>query len=451
MNFVEMLRRLFRSPAFKFVVICILVLLLSIPLLFAYALIHERQGFAGNAQSEIGNLWGGQQTLRGPVLAVPVIHTRRVKRGKETEERQVRRIAIFLPEDLKIRPVVRTEMRSRGIFTIPVYRSEIAVEGRFIAPETRQYASPSSELLWNEAVMAVTLSDVRGIKKTASVRLGNGSEVKFRSGLGVSGVHNRTFGIHIPLGADTARNGVAFSFKLDVNGSSRMWFVPAGGETLIEMKSDWPHPSFTGAFLPESRQISARGFEAQWRIPRLARGQGQALEQDGLSNLLQRTAFGVNFFQPVKFYSLAERALKYALGFIAIVFLSVFIAEMNSARRVHWIQYLFVGFSMIIFYLVLIGTAEHIGFDRGYLAAAAATSVLIGSYIATVTSSWRNGALLLSVISLVYGLLYLLLRVEDYALLIGSISAFVLLAIVMFATRNVDWSLSRDAQDRAAE
>ena len=152
------------------------------------------------------------------------------------------------------------------------------------------------------------------------------------------------------------------------------------------------------------------------------------------------SAFGIDFIQPVHFYRLAERALKYALGFIGIVFLAVFVIEIQSKRRVHWIQYLFVGLALVIFYLVLIGTAEHIGFEFGYLAAAVATSALIGTYFGIVVKSRLRGACLGVLVTGIYGLLYLLLRIEDYAMLIGSLAAFCLLATVMFATRNVDWS-----------
>ena len=160
---------------------------------------------------------------------------------------------------------------------------------------------------------------------------------------------------------------------------------------------------------------------------------------------MQHTAFGVRFFQPVQFYSLAERALKYAQGFIAVVFFAVFVMEMQGARGVHWIQYMFVGLALAIFYLVLIGTAEHIGFEGGYLAAAGATSLLVGSYVGTITQSRGRGAQIFAIISIIYGLLYLLLRVEDYALLIGSLAAFAMLATIMFATRNIDWSRGGEA------
>ena len=445
MGLVDAIRGLMRSPAFKFIVIIVLILALAIPLLFVYLMVKERAQYAAAAKAEIGRAWGGEQSLRGPFIMVPTVREQTVRSRNETRVEKIREFAVFLPEQLSINPVVRTEVRRRGIFEVPVYRSEIAFTGTFIPPEMRKVTQPGTEILWPEAVLALLISDVRGIKKTAQIKLGDAAAVKFRSGLGLeTGSRGRPVGaIHVPVDETAAKQGFTFAFKLDLNGSGALNFVPAGGETEVVAQSDWPHPSFNGSFLPESRTISDKGFEATWKIPRLARGQSQTLHVRQVAGLMNTTRFGVSFFQPVKFYSLAERALKYAQGFLAIVFFAVFVLEMQSRRRVHWIQYLFVGLALVVFYLVLIGTSEHIGFEAGYLAASAATSILVGSYIATVTRSTGRGLQIFGVIAVIYALLYLLLRVEDYALLIGSIAAFAMLAAVMFATRNIDWSDNR--------
>ena len=451
MGLVDAIRRLANSPAFKFLLIILLIVALAVPLIFVYLLVSERTQYATKAKAEVGRAWGDAQTIRGPFVIVPTRRERTVRRGNETRTEQVSEIAVFLPETLDVRPTVRTEERRRGIYTVPVYRSEIAVTGTFDAPETRRITSKGATILWDEAVLAVLITDVRCIKRTAEIAIG-AETTRFRSGPGVeTGPPGRQPGaIHVPLDPERARQGFSFSFRLDLNGSSALNFVPAGGETEITVLSDWPHPSFSGAFLPDTRTITDAGFEAAWKIPRLARGQGQTQHVGNLANLMQQTVFGVRFFQPVKFYSLAERALKYAQGFIAVVFFAVFVMEMKAERRVHWIQYLFVGLALAVFYLVLIGTAEHIGFEGGYLAAATATSLLLGSYIGTVTRSPGQGVQIFAIVAVIYALLYILLRVEDYALLIGSLAAFAMLAAVMFATRNVDWSSTERSAPQAA-
>jgi inner membrane protein len=427
MNIVDSIHRSVNSPAFKFILVIVLILALTIPLLFVALLVGERESFARQARSEVGRMWGSAQTVRGPYLIVPTSRVREVRTKAGVEQQTIREFAAFLPEELKVSSQVATENRKRGIFNVPVYRSTIRFEGRFIEPLIRGFEQTETKLHWPEAVLVMTLDDVRGIKQTAELMFpGGAAGARFRAGVGVD-ENSRIQGIHVPISSEAAQSGFKFTFDLALNGSSQIQFIPAGGETEVSIRSDWPHPSFTGAFLPDAREISDAGFSATWKVPRLARGIGQT----------------------IRFYSLAERALKYALGFIGIIFLAVFVMEMKSRKRVHWIQYLFVGLALVIFYLVLIGTAEHIGFDLGYLAAAIATSVLVGSYFGTVVGKVSSGASLAAILGVIYALLFLLLRVEDYAMLIGSLAAFALLALVMFATRNVNWSKGSLAGEEA--
>ncbi len=449
MNIVDSIHRSVNSPAFKFILVIVLILALTIPLLFVALLVGERESFARQARSEVGRMWGSAQTVRGPYLIVPTSRVREVRTKAGVEQQTIREFAAFLPEELKVSSQVATENRKRGIFNVPVYRSTIRFEGRFIEPLIRGFEQTETKLHWPEAVLVMTLDDVRGIKQTAELMFpGGAAGARFRAGVGVD-ENSRIQGIHVPISSEAAQSGFKFTFDLALNGSSQIQFIPAGGETEVSIRSDWPHPSFTGAFLPDAREISDAGFSATWKVPRLARGIGQTIKLASMTHLMDSKSFGVSFYQPIRFYSLAERALKYALGFIGIIFLAVFVMEMKSRKRVHWIQYLFVGLALVIFYLVLIGTAEHIGFDLGYLAAAIATSVLVGSYFGTVVGKVSSGASLAAILGVIYALLFLLLRVEDYAMLIGSLAAFALLALVMFATRNVNWSKGSLAGEEA--
>ncbi len=436
MSIFEVLQKAMRSPGFKFVLVAFLVLILSIPLLFVYLMTSERESYANKALRDVSHMWGSAQTVRGPFIIVPTLKKREVRRGNETRVEKVRNFAVFLPENLDVAADVKSEIRSRGIFEVPVYRSKLRFSGRFKTADLTRINRSVDEILWPEAVFTLIMNDVRAIKKTAEITIDGANKQLFRSGSGISHVK----GIHVPVNEAQAQGDMSFAFTLHLNGSTSLNFVPAGGETAIKMTSDWPHPSFKGAFLPDKRQINDKGFQAQWAIPRLARGQAQAFLAENLSALMRDTIFGVTFYQPVGYYGLVERSLKYALGFIAIAFFAVFIMEIHSGRRVHWIQYVFVGLALIIFYLVLLGTSEHLGFEFSYTIAALSTCVLIAAYVASALKSVNRGFALFSIMGLIYGLLYLLLKVEDYAMLIGSIAAFLLLAIVMFATRNVDWS-----------
>ncbi|MDN3721556.1 cell envelope integrity protein CreD [Roseibium salinum] len=237
------------------------------------------------------------------------------------------------------------------------------------------------------------------------------------------------------------QNGAtAFSFNipLQLNGSTAFYVAPAGQTTKVALQSDWPHPGFTGTFLPETRTISDTGFEADWTIPYLARGTPGVQETDQLP--LQDKLLGVKFVDPVNFYQTISRSLKYAIGFISLTFLAVFVLEMRTGWRFHWIQYGLVGLALIIFYVMLLAFAEHAGYGPAYLIAAAAATVLNAVYVGTSLKSRTAGLTMLLVLAVIFSVLFALMQEQDYALLIGSAIAFISLAATMFVTQKIDWS-----------
>jgi inner membrane protein len=235
----------------------------------------------------------------------------------------------------------------------------------------------------------------------------------------------------------------AFAFTVDLafNGSVSLSVAPVGRETRVAFGSDWPHPSFSGAFLPDERRIGPQGFTAAWRIPHLARSVPEAwsLTEAGLERL-QPHAFGVTMIDPVDFYSLVNRAAKYGIMFVALGFMAVFCLELVSVRRVHAVQYLFTGLALVFFYVLLLSLAEHLGFTLAYLAASVATGAMLSLYVGLALSSAARGLIMLAVFAAIYVILFLILQLEDYALLAGAILGFVALTTVMFVTLRVDWS-----------
>lgn len=431
-------KRMVDSPAFKFIILGVLTLVLMIPLLLVYLIVDERQSYSRQAVSEVGRKWGREQSFAGPYLVIPmermVESTNR--QGVKSSYRE-EKFAVLLPETLNVNSDVTAKELQRGIFDIPVYNSVVRYAGKFKAADVDQLRRNRFELRLDEAVLAVQITDVRGIKKTTDVLI-NETAKRFQAGVGVKSPRGR--GIHIPMTASQITDGFSFQFELPVNGTRHLQIEPSGGETRMEMKSNWPHPSFMGNFLPTERSISADGFSAKWVVPQLARGFGQLHIVKDIAPLMRSNLFGVQFYQPVGFYDLVSRALKYAIAFISAVYLMVYIMEVYVGKPIHWIQYVFVGFALLIFYLVLLALAEHLGFEIAYGTASLATSVLIGLYTSSALSSPRKGLVLGFLIAIIYTLLYLLLRVEDYALLIGSLAGFFMLASVMYMTRNVDWS-----------
>jgi inner membrane protein len=245
--------------------------------------------------------------------------------------------------------------------------------------------------------------------------------------------------------AEQALQPFAFTLDLVFNGSVSLLAAPVARDTRVSLASDWPHPSFSGSFLPDERRIASSGFTASWKIPHLARSVPEAwsLSEAGLERLLPY-AFGVRLVAPVDFYSLVNRAVKYAVLFVALAFMAVFCLELVSECQVHPVQYVFTGVALVFFYVLLLSFAEHLGFTLAYLLASIATAAMLASYVGAALGSVQQGLVMMIVFSITYAILYLVLQLEDYALLAGSIVGFIALTIVMFATLRVDWSGARD-------
>ena len=242
-----------------------------------------------------------------------------------------------------------------------------------------------------------------------------------------------------------AASGFGFRFDLRLNGSNLLDFTPVARETTVELAADWPHPSFGGTFLPIERTVRNDGFSAHWYVPHLARSVPQAWNlSDGGLERLRPYGFGTRFYTPVDFYKLISRASKYAVMFLGAAFMAVFLLELRSPRQVHPVQYFFVGFAMVFFYVLLLSFSEHIGFLKAYLLAAGATGGLLALYVGRAQLSLAKGAATLVLFLVLYGLLFMILRMEDYALLAGAILGFVTFSTIMFATLRVDWSEAAD-------
>ncbi len=429
-----------RSPGLKFLLVGLITLAMAVPLFFVFIALMDRQEYARTAIADIARGWGGSQTVGGPVLAVPyvVAESHRAADGTVTTT-DVRRVAIFLPKSLRAQATTKTETRSRGIFDANVYTAEVVLSGAFATPDFADAGFAAKSIAWDQAVLLVTVSDLQGLAENVSVAWGPAqTPVAFRPGLiaelgGYPGINARVRMTGEP--GDTA-----FSIALKLRGTSDLQFTAAGEITEAAVAGDWPHPSFQGNFLPTAREITTAGFSASWKVPHLARNLPQASPvPDNLFAGLSGASFGVSFYQPVNFYQLVERALKYAVMFVGFAFLAFFLIETLSGSRIHGVQYLLIGGAQVVFYLLLLSLAEQIGFDFAYGCAAAATVVLVALYAWSALKSSSLAMTVFGVLAVLYALLFLLLKQEDYALVIGACAAFAAIAVTMFATRNVDW------------
>jgi inner membrane protein len=445
-SFIDGLGRLARSPGFKFFLVGLLVLLLMIPLAFIWFLVSERETRANAVRTEVAQLWGGEQHIKGPFLVVPYMVKTVITQGdKQIEQLQERR-AVFLPESLNVTGDATTEIRRRAIYDVTVYSGKLTLEGRFASPDISLADTDIASVRWRDAVFAIGLSDVSGLKEGATLSLDGARQIPFEPSTGLP--YNAMEGIHARIGGAGDQAPAPFTFQLTLafNGSSALDFAPVGRETTVKLTSNWPHPSFAGAFLPETRDIGPDGFTASWRVPHLARSVPQVWSiaaGPAASYTLDRFGtyqFGVQFYVPVDYYSLVDRAAKYGLMFLAVAFMAVFVLELTSGKRVHAVQYVLVGLGMILFYALLLSLAEHVGFPLAYLIASAATGGMLSLYVGYALANAAKGLIMLCVFLILYGLLYLILRLEDYALLAGAVAGFVMLTVTMFATLRVNWS-----------
>jgi len=329
--------RILRSPSFKFILTGFLVFAVSLPLALVWLMLSDRQNRATTVQSEIAKDWGGGQRVSGPYLIVPyTAKSRAVDAGKQIEvERE--RFAIFLPDTLDATAGVSTEIRKRSIYDVTVYKSAIQMEGRFPAADIGLADSNAVAARWQDAILALGISDVTGLKNNVELEIDGGKTIAFEPSIGIDALSYPAFpGIHARLalsgeaGSGSLKSAGPLGYKIDLNlnGSSYLRFAPVGRDTAVSMKSGWPHPGFTG-FLPISHSIGESGFTASWRVPHLARSVPQAYsessQQASSFDRFGNADLGVNLFVPVDFYSLVDRTLKYGFMFIAAIFGAVFV------------------------------------------------------------------------------------------------------------------------------
>ncbi len=434
--------RVMRSPGLKFVLLSVLTILMAIPLFFIHLALSDREERAAGAIQDVAAGWGGPQTVAGPVLlvpyTVPVEATTATGAPIQTLER---RVAVLLPENLGVKAYASEQTRWRGIFSVPVYRAAIDLHATFDKSALAGIARNGATILWNEAAISVLVSDPHGLADSVAMTV-NGRTVAFQPGSGME--DDGPAGIQAPLNL-SGPDDLTIDTHFALRGARELSFAPLGRRTTASLQSSWANPSFFGAFLPSERKVGKDGFTASWVVPYLARGFGQSFPTAGRAgNLLLTAASGVKFYQPVDHYQLVERSLKYAIMFIALAFLIFFVMETVSPKRLHAIQYALVGAAQVLFYLLLLSLSEHIGFKLAYGVASLATIALTSAYALSALANKARAAVLCVNLAGLYGLLYVILNAEDYALLIGSGLLFAALAATMFVTRKIDWYRSAE-------
>ncbi|MGI5869566.1 MAG: cell envelope integrity protein CreD [Kiritimatiellia bacterium] len=434
--------------AFKPLFIGVLALLLLIPLMMVRSLLSERQHRRAEAISNITETWGQSQTLIGPVLVVPYqipVKTRREQRV----DNQIESVDVtswstaygcFLPTNLQVVGSLDPSVLHRGIYEAAVYRGDFSLKGAFAPPDFSEWKIEPENILWDEAVVLISVSDPRGLSDSLVLQFGD-APLTLEPGSNLASF-DRPLRTRIPDGVLKPDEAMPFTLDLKLNGSRSLLIAPVGMQTHVALDSTWADPSFQGAFLPVEREVAPAGFKANWQVSYYGRPVPQSwTSADGSSAVagLKNCAFGVSLVTPVDNYRLVERSLKYGILFIVLIFTAFFLFETLARLRIHPLQYLLVGAALCIFYLILLALSEIQAFWSAYLVAAVASTALVTGYSAAILGRRRRAGVIGLELVLIYGFLYTTLQLQDYALVLGSVGLFAALAVVMYSTRRVNW------------
>ncbi len=420
------------KPVLKIVAVVAITIGLLIPLGLTRRLIHERTSYRSEARADIAHSWTGAQNIVGPLLAVPI-------RPSGTDSGAKSDCLVLTPEMMLIQASLRTERRKRGLYSIPVYYTKIEIAGEFDLSR----AALVGEVQWTDldldaAFLDLSFSDNRGIVREPTLDWG-GAVLEVASG---TLIPLPAQGVHAAVGPLELDKQAAYPFRLEMElrGMETLQFAPIGRDTRVVMDAGWPHPSFIGSFLPVEYEIDGDGFTAEWRVSGLASGRNPMWLKSGSgAATVSENMLGVSLINPVDIYQQAMRSIKYGILIVLLTFTAFFLIEMFRQLMLHPMQYLLVGLALVIFFLLLLALSEHMAFGLAYLIASIACVGLVAVYTTSILGSTMNGVCVTTTLGGLYAMLYVILRSEDYALLMGSLLLFIALAAVMMVTRRINW------------
>jgi len=430
------------SATIKVLSIGLLVLVLLIPMSLISSLMRERESRRDSVIREINEKWGNSQTITGPFFTVPFKFFYQDEEEKKEEDKlkfHIRYLHI-LPENIHISGQIDPQIRYRSLYEAVLYNTRIEINGDFTISVPSQINVDPENILWEKAIFSVGITDMGGIQDDIIVKF---DEKDYKVSPGLKTTDIASSGVQCVIGLSPTKGDCTFSLQLNLNGSEQIHFIPVGETTSVNLKSTWPSPSFDGSFLPVTREITDKGFSAAWNILHLNRNFPQAWEGDQYK--VNNSSFGLKLIIPADIYQKSIRISKYALMFIVFTFSAFFFSEIISKKRVHPIQYILIGLAIILFYVLLLSISEHLSFDFAYILSAVAITTIITGYSKGILRNNYFTLTVFGILTILYAYLYIVLQLEDYALLMGSIGLLVVLATVMYITRKIDWySLGKD-------
>lgn len=454
-----------RSPGFKLAIVVLIGGLLLIPLLTVYALVYDRQNQSETARATIAEGWGDAQILAGPVIVVPY-DKETIEKFEENGVMKSRTVTVtnllyLSPNSNSASAAIAPEVRRKSIYQSVVYVADVKGKAAFSLPDDiARYGVDPAKLKLDQAEIRFPVADPRGLLAGNSLKV-NGKVLELKPGKGLALTNNAGFFAFLDWTGGDALN---LDYSYNMRGNGRLTLVPRGGQTRFDISSSWPHPNFAGDFLANEREISADGFTANYVIDNLALGQSIVQLQDtapepnyeydsfggrsGVETLANSPV--ISLVEPVDLYSQVERSVKYGFLFIGFTFLTFLLFDIIAGARVAAAEYLLTGAALTLFFVLLLALAEVVGFLAAYLLAAGAMIGLVSAYSGAVLGSRRRALFIGAMLAGLYGVLFVLLNLEAYSLLAGSLLLFVALATVMFVTRNVDWSGVGRSREKAA-
>lgn len=442
-----------RTPAMKMFFAIVTAAMLAVPLFTVYLLVYDREQQSRTAITGIAEGWGGPQTIAGPVLVVPyqIDATETVNEGgrQVTRTSRVWRELEIAPDVADMRSTLAPERRKRSIYEVVVYSAHNSGTARFTLPTDLARQGVSADALaLDRAELRFGLSDARGLYGAPPRVSVNGHPRPLKPGKGPKDTGGS--GFYAPLDASTLRAApLVTQFAYDFRGNASLTLSPRAGDTRWRVSSPWAHPSFQGGFLPAAHRIGKGGFDATWRVGNLALGTA-LVDSNAPDDLASRGAApavkpddahraSVTLITPVDLYSQVNRSVKYGFLFIGFTFMAFLLFDVVGGVRVSAVEYLLVGAGLVLFFVMLLAFAEVIGFTGAYLVASAMIIALLTAYSAAVLASRGRAGFIAGLLVALYAVLYVLLSLEAYSLLIGSLLLFAALASVMYLTRNLEW------------
>ncbi len=406
-----------------------IVLLLLIPITNIRRLVNERHLYQKQAEHEIMKNWGGPQLLYGPQLNIAIKDT-------SQEENATSWIHIFA-DQLAIKAHLATELRQKGIYSMPVYQANIESTGAFVIADLKSLLNDQQEIIWDSAFVSVFLDDSRTIRKPIDLRW-NGKDATF--GPGRQNDHDQVSLESALVGLTEEDFPLRFSLKSELSASQQLQFSPTARSTRIEMTSDWLSPNFTGSPLPVQHQIDEQGFSAEWQMMNYgSRYPSHWIGECDFQSVIESEACGVNLYVASSIYQVSERSVKYAVLFILLTFFGFFLFEVVCQLKIHPVQYGMIGAAICLFYLLLLALGEQLPFALAYLISSLAEIALVAAYSATVLKTKKRAMIIAIILTAIYSYLWVVIVAVEYALLLGASALFLALALTMFITRNIDW------------